>query len=49
MTYTSFNKKEFSKNAGKGVYRNEYETHFFGKTLSDTVTYTDPHLVEFFK
>jgi hypothetical protein len=47
ITYTSFNKKEFSKNQAKGVYRNEYETHFFGKPLSDTATYTDQNLVDF--
>ena len=47
MTYTSFNKEELSKTQAKGVYRNEYETHFFGKTLSDTVTRVDPYLVDF--
>jgi hypothetical protein len=47
VTYTSFNKKEFSKNQAKGVYRNEYETHFFGKPLSDTATYTNQSLVDF--
>jgi hypothetical protein len=47
ITYTSFNKKEFSKNQAKGVYRNEYETHFFGKPLSDTVTHVDQNLVDF--
>jgi hypothetical protein len=47
FTYTSFNKEEFSKTQAKGVYRNEYEVHFFGKTLSDTATHTDPNLVEF--
>jgi hypothetical protein len=47
LTYTSFNKKAFSKSQAKGTYRNEYETHFFGKTLSDTATHTDPDLVEF--
>jgi hypothetical protein len=46
-TYTSFNKKEFSKTQAKGVYRNEYETHFFGKPLSDTVTHVNQNLVEF--
>ncbi len=46
-TYTSFNKKEFSKTQAKGVYRNEYETHFFGRPLSDTATHVDPYLVEF--
>jgi hypothetical protein len=47
MTYTSFNKKELSKTQAKGVYRNEYEIHFFGKPLSDTVTRIDPYLVDF--
>jgi hypothetical protein len=47
MTYTSFNKEELSKTQAKGVYRNEYETHFFGKPLSDTVTHVDPYLVDF--
>jgi hypothetical protein len=47
MTYTSLNKQELSKTQAKGVYRNEYETHFFGKTLSDTVTRVDSNLVEF--
>ena len=47
FTYTSFNKKEFSKTQAKGAYRNEYEMHFFGKTLSDTTTYVDASLVEF--
>jgi hypothetical protein len=49
MVYTSFNKKEFAKNQAKGVYRNEYETHFFGKTLSDTATHVDVEIVEFLK
>jgi hypothetical protein len=47
FTYTSFNKKVFSKTQAKGVYRNEYEVHFFGRPLSDTATYVDPNLVEF--
>jgi hypothetical protein len=47
FTYTSFDKEEFSKTQAKGVYRNEYEVHFFGKTLSDTATHSDPNLVEF--
>ncbi len=49
VTYTSFNKKEFAKTQAKGLYRNEYETHFFGKTLSDTATQVDSNLVEFLK
>jgi hypothetical protein len=47
FTYTSLNKKEFSRNQAKGVYRNEYEMHFFGKTLSDTATHVDQNLVDF--
>jgi hypothetical protein len=47
LTYTSFNKKEFSKTQASGIFRNEYETHFFGKTLSDTVTRVDTNLVDF--
>jgi hypothetical protein len=47
MTFTSLNKKELSKTQAKGVYRNEYETHFFGRPLSDTVTRVDPYLVDF--
>ncbi|MDP9043025.1 MAG: hypothetical protein M3N30_13690 [Bacteroidota bacterium] len=46
MTFTSFNKKEFSKTQAKGVYRNEYETHFFGRPLSDTATQVNPYLVD---
>jgi hypothetical protein len=47
MTYTSINKKEFSKTQASGVFRNEYEVHFFGKTLSDTVTVVNQNLVDF--
>lgn len=35
-TYTSLNKELLAKKQANGVYRNEYETHFFGKPLSDT-------------
>lgn len=37
-TYTSFNKKVFAGKQDAGIWRNEYETHFFGKPLSDTAT-----------
>jgi hypothetical protein len=47
MTFTSFNKKEFSKTQASGVFRNEYEIHFFGKPLSDTVTVVNYNLVDF--
>lgn len=35
-SYTSLNKELMAKKQANGVYRNEYETHFFGKPLSDT-------------
>ncbi|HEY4936595.1 MAG TPA: hypothetical protein VII44_08440, partial [Puia sp.] len=47
MTYSSFNKKELSKTQATGVFRNEYEVHFFGKTLSDTAKRVDSNLVHF--
>jgi hypothetical protein len=49
MVYTSFNKAELAKNQAKGVYKNEYEVHFFGKPLSDTATQVDPYIVEFLR
>jgi hypothetical protein len=38
-TYTSFNKQSFAVKQDTGIWRNEYETYFFGKTLSDTATF----------
>ncbi|HYC30000.1 MAG TPA: hypothetical protein VEB42_14305 [Chitinophagaceae bacterium] len=35
-TYTSFNKKVFAVKQDVAIWRNEYETYFFGKPLSDT-------------
>jgi hypothetical protein len=49
MVYTSFNKKEFAKNQARGVYRNEYEIHFFGKPLADTATKVDSNIVIFLR
>ncbi len=45
MTYTSFNKKVMVKKHANGVYRNEYETYFFGKPQSDTATSSDPFIL----
>jgi hypothetical protein len=45
MTYTSLNKKVFARTQAAGVYRNEYETHFFGRPLSDTARHTDPYVM----
>ena len=38
MIHTSLDKKALAKTQARGVYRSEYEIHFFGKPLSDTVT-----------
>ena len=35
-TYTSFNKKALSVKQDAGIWKKEYEIHFFGKPLSDT-------------
>lgn len=43
---TQFHKETFARNQANGVYRNEYEIHFFGKTLSDTATHIDAGVVE---
>jgi hypothetical protein len=41
MVYSSFNKEFLAKNQAKGAYRNEYETHWYGKPLSDTARKMD--------
>ncbi len=46
MVYTSFDREVFSRTQAKGVYRNEYETYFFGKPLSDTATHVDPFVLD---
>lgn len=49
MVYTSLNKEVFARTQASGVYRNEYETYFFGKPQSDTAKRVDPviiHLLE---
>jgi hypothetical protein len=45
MTYTSLNKETFARKQANGVYRNEYETVFFGKPESDTARRVDPVIV----
>jgi hypothetical protein len=47
FSYSSLNKKELAKTQAKGVYRNEYEIHFFGKPLSDTATQVDSSVLRF--
>lgn len=49
MTYTSFDKKSFAKKQANGVYRNEYETVFFGKPLSDTARHIDSFILKTIK
>ena len=41
MTYTSLNRKVEARTQAKGVYRNEYEIHYYGKLLSDTAGLVD--------
>ena len=41
MVYSSFDKEFLAKNQAKGVYRNEYETHWYGKPMSDTARKMD--------
>ncbi len=45
MSSTSLNKKEMIKKQANGVYRNEYETSFYGKPLSDTAKQVDTVIV----
>jgi hypothetical protein len=47
--FTEFNKKAFARTQAKGIYRNEYETYFFGKPLSDTATHIDPYVLHVLK
>jgi len=49
MVYTSLNKKVFARTQAKGAYRSEYEIHFYGKPLSDTVTSVDKDVIELLK
>jgi len=41
MTYTSLNRKVEARTQASGVYRNEYEIHYYGKPLSDTARKID--------
>jgi hypothetical protein len=42
LTYTSLNRKVMARTQANGVYRNEYETVFFGRPQSDTAQHIDP-------
>lgn len=41
MVYSSFDKEFLAHSQAKGAYRNEYETHFYGKPQSDTARKID--------
>ncbi len=47
--YTGFDKHRFATNHARGDYRNEFETYFFGKPLSDTAKTVDNNVVEILK
>jgi hypothetical protein len=49
FTYTSLNKEKFAQKQANGVYRNEYETHFFGKVQTDTAKKIDPVILNVLK
>jgi hypothetical protein len=42
FTYTSLNRKIFVRMQANGVFRNEYETFFYGKPVQDTARVIDP-------
>ena len=48
-TYTGFNRKSFAVKQDAGIWRNEYETYFFGKPLSDTAKTTRLPVVNLLK
>jgi len=45
LTYTSLNREVMARTHANGVYRNEYETVFFGKPVSDTAKHIDPFVL----
>jgi hypothetical protein len=47
--YIGLDKERFARKQANGVYRNEYETEFFGKPLSDTATHVDPEVLNILK
>ncbi|MBC8034031.1 MAG: hypothetical protein H7Y03_07800 [Chitinophagaceae bacterium] len=49
MTYTSLNKEVMARRHANGVYRNEYETVFFGKAQTDTAKHIDPTVLNILK
>jgi len=43
--YVGLDKERFAQKQANGVYRNEYETEFFGKPQTDTATHIDPEVL----
>lgn len=48
-TYLTLNHEALAKQQANGVYRNEYEMYFYGKTLSDSAKYINPDIVFYLK
>jgi len=46
ITYTSLNRRVFARTQANGVYKNEYETFFYGKPQSDSTGHADPNIVD---
>lgn len=46
MTSTSLNKEKMAQKQANGVYRNDYETYFYGKPLTDTAQKIDTAIVD---
>jgi hypothetical protein len=49
LTYTSLDREAFARSQANGVYRNEYETFFFGRPQSDTAHVVDPVILNVIK
>lgn len=47
--YVGLDKERFAQKQANGVYRNEYETKFFGKPQTDTATHMDAEVLNILK
>jgi len=45
-TYTSFNREALARKQDAGLWRNEYEIHFFGRILNDTATQKKTEVIQ---
>jgi hypothetical protein len=48
-TYTSLNRQELARRQDAGIWRNEYETYFYGKPVNDSATQVKQPVVELIK